>query len=182
MEKTAFAQLLRRHRDRVFSHAWYVLRNREDAEDVVQEVFSRLWTHGDGVDPDRASAWILRVAHNACIDTVRRRRPHSGTETLESECAAGASDDPWNPADPEQAFAFHEAQKSLLDAMECLPEMSRSLLLLHYFQGLPYETVGEIAGMSTNAVKVAIHRARKSLKRVLVLKNPDWVEERTAGP
>jgi len=175
MDGVVFHNLLRKHRDRVFSHAWYVLRNREDAEDVTQEVFVKLWEHGKEIDPGKTEAWIMRVTHNACIDCCRRRsRKQKRQRDLEAEGAADAA--AWRPQewDPEGAFEWTETQRILLSAMDELPASVRSLLLMHYFQDMPMDRIGEAVGMSESAVKVAVHRGRKKLKKALIKRNPEW--------
>ena len=71
---TAFEGLAERYQDRIFSFARYLLSNREEAEEVTQEVLIRLWRHQDGLDLERVGSWILRVTRNACYDLLRSRR------------------------------------------------------------------------------------------------------------
>jgi RNA polymerase sigma factor (sigma-70 family) len=179
MTDQAFHSVLQKHRDRVFSHACYFLRNREDAEDVTQEVFIRLWTHWQRVDPEKVDVWIMKVAHNLCIDCCRRRARMRREETpiLDAPDSLGVRTRD-NDCDPERALDRSEVTESLLKAMAELPDETRGLLLLNYFQGLSHEEIGNVLGMSPNAVKVAIHRGRKKLKEVLMRKHPEWVEER----
>jgi RNA polymerase sigma-70 factor, ECF subfamily len=172
MDHAAFQKLLKKHQDDVFSHAYYFLRNREDAEDVAQEVFVKLWKYGSAVDEAKAGAWLMRVTHNQCIDCHRRR------SKVRNAAGAGRDGSPANriadenSADPETEFELTQKQQALLSAVQNLPETPRSLLLLHYFQDLSLESIGEIMGMSTGSVKVAIHRGRKRLKEVLAGQNP----------
>src|SRR5215208_4942424 len=97
---TAFEDTAQKYRRRVYSFARYLLSNREEAEDVTQEVLLRLWRHQDGVDEERLVAWLLRVTRNACYDLLRKRRSESaaGIEpTLDEERArnvATADPDP----------------------------------------------------------------------------------------
>src|SRR5258705_114139 len=72
---TAFDDTAHRYRGRVYSFARYLLSNREEAEDVTQEVLLRLWRHQDGLEEERLGSWLLRVTRNACYDLLRRRRP-----------------------------------------------------------------------------------------------------------
>ena len=160
--------MLETHRDRVFSYSLYALRDREDAEDVTQEVFLRLWRLGDRLDLHNAEAWLIRVANNLCIDHARRRktvRKHLGrpeTETLEH---LPQNTSTWN--DPEVALGRNESQRHLLDAMGTLPEEARNIMLMHYFQGLKLQDIAATLGKKTSTVKVQVHRARKALRLVL---------------
>jgi RNA polymerase sigma-70 factor (ECF subfamily) len=72
----AFEQTAARHRDRIFTFACYCLGNREEAEDVTQEVLIRLWKNLDSLEEPRIVPWLIHVTRNACIDTLRRRRTY----------------------------------------------------------------------------------------------------------
>ena len=139
----------------------------------------KLWNHGNSVDENKAHAWLMRVTHNQCIDCYRRRIRirYSGDAAVDGfhETSAARLD---TSADPESEIELSETQQALLEAMERLPTTTRSLLLMHYFEDLPLERIGEIMGMSTNAVKVAIHRGRKSLKGMLEKQHSDLIGER----
>lgn len=71
-----FRKICERHRDRIFTFACYYLGNREDAEDVTQEVLLRLWENWRSIEPEGLPAWITRVARNACLDALRRRHSY----------------------------------------------------------------------------------------------------------
>ena len=70
-----YRQATEQHRQRIYAFAYYSLRAKEDAEDVTQEVFIKLWQHWQKVDHGKLGAWLMRVAHNAVIDYVRKQRP-----------------------------------------------------------------------------------------------------------
>lgn len=167
MDAALYTNLLAEHRDRVFSRALYVLRDREDAEDVTQEAFLRLWRQGGEVAPDRIAGWLLRVVHNLCIDQTRRRKvvrsrfgqpEHDLTEQLPATGPA---------ADPAAGLALDERQQVLLDALATLPAETRSVMMMHYFEGLRLQDIAAALGKTESAVKVQVHRARKSLRAVL---------------
>jgi RNA polymerase sigma-70 factor (ECF subfamily) len=165
MDATTYTRLLQEHRDRVFSRALYVLRDREDAEDVTQEAFLRLWKSGDEVPADRAGFWLQRVVHNLCIDTTRRRkviRTHFGRP--DTEVAARL---PAKPAGTEQRLEMDDRQRQLLDAMAALTPETRSVMMMHYFQGMKLREIAEALGKTVTALKVQIHRARHTLRPVL---------------
>lgn len=73
--RAVYLQAIDQHRHRVLSFARYSLRVREDAEDVTQEVFIKLWQHWHKIDHEKLGAWLMRVAHNCVIDHVRKQRP-----------------------------------------------------------------------------------------------------------
>lgn len=166
MRRVLFKRFLGEHESRVFGYAFYFLHNREDAEDVTQEVFLRLWRYWDRVDRDRMAAWVMRVTHNCCIDWIRSKKTSVLQQRSRVDVDALVSNADGD-SDPESQYVLTEEQKVLLDAMETLPEKTKSMLLLHYFQGLKYEEIGEILDTKVSTVKVAVHRGRKVLRDVL---------------
>ena len=100
MRTASFTQLLESNRDRVFRQALYCLRDPDDAQDVTQDVFVKLWHKGDGIEPGKAPGWLMAVTHNLCIDLIRRRRTqrdnlgYPDPEALLRLPAAGSAGDP----------------------------------------------------------------------------------------
>jgi len=161
MKRTFFQQVLREHRDRVFSHALYSLRDRDDAEDVTQEVFLRYWRTDPDVPDDRIGAWLTRVVHNLCIDHTRRRktiRAYFGRPDPDAMERLVAS------APDHQSDSL---SSEVMAAMEALSPETRSIVLMHYEQGLKLREIADLLDANVNSLKVRIHRARKTLREVL---------------
>jgi len=168
MNQQTFTEILAAHRDRIYSTALYSLRNREDAEDVTQEAFLRLWRSADMVDPDKIPAWLTRVVHNLCID--KSRRDQTQLRRLgrpDTEVTQSLPSSPGLLADQENGLLLAERQQKLLAAMDTLTAESRSVMLLHYFQDMTLSEIGEALGKSVSALKVRLHRARRSMHQVL---------------
>lgn len=168
MNADTYKNAVLENKDRVFGHAAYLLRSQEDAEDATQEVFVRLWKHRDRVVGQSVRAWLMRTAHNLCIDLLRQRQANrsrmgSGAGAEVDAVAAGAD----RRSDPWQSYEFTRKQEELLSAMETLPPKTRSMLLLHYFHGLKYEAIAEILETKVGAVRVAVHRGRRALRDLL---------------
>ncbi len=164
MDAATYTHLLQEHRDRVFSRALYVLRDREDAEDVTQEAFLRLWRSGTDVPADRAGFWLQRVVHNLCIDQTRRRkvvRAHFGNP--DAEAVEGLVD----PAGHGWSEGLDDRQHALLEAMATLSAETRSVMMMHYYQGMKLREIADILGKTVAALKVQIHRARTTLRPLL---------------
>jgi len=165
MKKKQYQNIVNEHKNRIFNYAFYYLKNREDAEDVTQDVFIRLWNNWQELDRKKATAWLLKVTYNRCIDIVRRRKNYENRMqnsvhyTIENDLV---SQDPLSR--PDQNLEFSDTQQSLLAAMDLLPENTKSILLLHYFEGLQYRTIGEILDLNVGAVKTAVHRGKKILR------------------
>ncbi len=168
MEKTAYIKLLSEHRDRIYSHALYSLRDAEDAADITQETFLRLWRYQEPLTSKQAKAWLIRVCHNLCIDQTRRRKTvrtyfgvpdHDAVDNLKS--AVGTD------VDPEARLQKKQQQEILLNSMAILPAETRSIMMLHYFQELKIQEIAELLGLKASTIKVRLHRARHSLKQHL---------------
>lgn len=178
MKKSAFQKILRDHKDRLYGYALYFLRDRDEAEDVVQEVCIKLWEKWDSVDRNRRTAWMMRVAHNQCIDVIRRRKMSVNVQTEKKrDMQAAYQVDSKGDGHPEAQLELAETQKVLLSALDTLPEQTKSMMLMHYFQGLKYEEIGEVLNAKLSTVKVAVHRGRKALKEVLSEHYPERVGE-----
>jgi len=165
MKHSTFTELLESHRDRVYTQALYSLRERRDAEDVTQEAFLRLWRQGGEVPADKVAPWLAHVTRNLCIDQCRRRaaaRRHLGVadpDAMDSLAStAGADDDPLRNLD------LDDRQRQLVDALQTLPAETRSVMLMHYYEGRKLADIAVALGKSVSAVKVQVHRARHSLR------------------
>lgn len=167
MDAATYTRLLCEHRDRVYSRALYVLRDREDAEDVTQEAFLRLWQQGDGIDPQKIAGWLARVVHNLCIDQTRRRKVVRTRFGRPDPAAADLLPAGGALGDPEWSLRLDQRQQLVLDAMATLPAETRSVMMMHYFQGLRLQDVAAALGKTETAIKVQVHRARRSLRAVL---------------
>jgi RNA polymerase sigma-70 factor (ECF subfamily) len=174
MKKSSFEKILHEQKDRVFSYVFFMLGNREDAEDVTQEVFTRLWENLGEIDRKRHRAWIMRVAHNRCIDMARERKKYGyDSMDLDRFKIRDAMKKPGSQTDPESDFEFRNTQRALLRAIKDLPAETRSMLILHYYQGMKYKTIGEMFKKKVNTVKVEVHRGRKRLKEILTDEFPE---------
>jgi len=168
MKQQTYTEILANHKNRVYSHALYSLRDAHDAEDVTQEVFLKLWDRYEEIDPLKVAGWLTRVTHNLCIDQARRRRAqltnfgHPDPDAVESLTA-----DPGAMGDPEYSLHLDQRQQALLDALATLTPETRSVMIMHYFQDMTLRDIGAVLGKSVSALKVQIHRARKRLRLVL---------------
>ena len=172
MQKETYIKLLKEHQNRVYSVALYSLRDAEDAADITQETFLRLWRYEGDLNSNQAKAWLLRVCHNLCIDHSRRRKTvrtyfgvpdNEAVDQLKSKTVSGE--------DPSENLHQKEQQEALLKSMNILPEETRSIMMLHYFQDLKIQEIAGLLGMKASTIKVRLHRARKALRRHLTESN-----------
>lgn len=155
MDRSQFNQCVEQYADRLFRFAFSSLRNREEAEDVVQESFARVWEKRGDVDFAKAKSYLFTTAHHAMIDEVRHRQHFASTEEpLPTE------------AKTEQNL-YPDVNDILHKALATLPEAQRNALLLRDYEGYSYQEIGDITGMSEAQVKINIFRARTALKNKL---------------
>ena len=131
------------------------LRHEEDARDVVQSAFEKLWRSRTEVDNSKCKSFLFTVAYNGMIDHLRKvRRVHLKEEFRE---------------DTRVSDRQHTNTKEVLErALARLSETQRSLVLLKDYEGYSYEEIGKIMNLSESQVKVYLHRARLQLKDYIV--------------
>ncbi len=164
MTTTEFQAAVLEHKDRVHGYARNILRDPEDAKDVAQECLVRLWRHRDRVEPGAACrSWLLRAAHNLCIDRLRRRS---------SRPELARDDDAEDPADgrpgPDRLASSSQLAARLERALLDLDHRDRAIVLLREVEGLGYEEIAETLGLKMGTLKATLHRAREKLRHALV--------------
>jgi len=157
--RALYQQAIDQHRHRVYSFAQYSLRVREDAEDVTQEVFIKLWQHWRKVDHAKLSAWLMRVAHNAVIDHVRKQRPQQANLDRYAEVEEQAAEQTEESRRDQDVFKRH-----LQAAIRELNDPFRSIVIMRDIQGMSYEEIQGSLELSASQVKVYLHRARRKLR------------------
>ncbi len=163
MRRREFDAAVAEHGRKVFTLAAYLLGNREEAEDVVQEVLVRLWKRGGEVTPERIGAWLLRVTRNACIDAIRRR-PAGVRLALDGDAV---NDLQTRGPGPDALANAAQIGRRILDALQSLSEPGRSVVILREVQGLSYQEIGDALDMSIGNVRVTLHRGREKLREEL---------------
>ena len=171
----AWEQLVRRCQGRVYGLAWHYLGNVEDARDVTQEAFVRVYRQLDAFEGGRFMAWLLRITRNLCLDQLRRRKARPPAEDLradEDEAAAAASTAP----DPEQVWLTDVRKRTLHAALARLSGASREMILLKEIQGLRLQEIAGLLGLPIGTVKSRSSRARVELARQVVAVDPSYAD------
>lgn len=149
----AFEALMRQHERLVLGTAFRLVGNLEDAKDISQEVFLKLYRQmGKSDTPQAVPAWLYRVTVNTCLDHRRRHRVTEPVETIEEQAASGN--------DPQAASAEAERRRVLLLSLRTLPEKERAALVLRDLEGLSTEEVARALGSSVATVRSQISKAR----------------------
>ena len=150
--------LIETYGETLYRVAIAVVRNREIAEDIVQEVLVRAWTSMPSWDGDVPIRWARTVTKNAALSALRysKSRPSTSLE----------ADDPLLPATPgvDDEFARTEGTNAMWSALGRLDEESRLLLVLHEVDKLSYDEIAATTELTTSAVKSKIYRARLALR------------------
>lgn len=148
---------------RVYTFALYMLRRREDAEDVTQEVLVRLWQNRTTVSSDGMNAWVMRVTRNLVIDVARRRRARAAvmSDGPAAEMAAGFVTSHHRTDDDARR---RELREGLEEALSTLDEPYRSIVVMREIQGFAYEEIAEATQLPLGTVKAYLHRARRRLR------------------
>lgn len=159
-DRHAYAEVVRRHARPLAAFAWRMLGNESEAQDIVQETFLRLWMQAQRWDSQKSalSTWLHRIAHNLCIDSLRKLRASSDEDIAE------LLDD---RESAEQEVSRESRQVQLHAAVAALPERQRSALILTHFQSLSNKEVAEILDTSVDALESLLSRARRTLKHRL---------------
>jgi RNA polymerase sigma-70 factor, ECF subfamily len=160
-DRQAFKNLVVMHQQKVFLLAYSLLRNREDATDVVQETFMRLFQKLDAYEPGKNfQGWLLRIAKNLCVDYYRknygRRREHESDRSLEDiDPAAPPGDRSPGGFDLRQAFSR---------ALARLAERQRLVFVMKHYNGLDYREIAQVLDISTGTVKSLHFKAVRNLR------------------
>ncbi len=171
-DETACRRLLDRHLGPVVAFAARILGDAVEAEDVAQESILALWLRASRWRPGeaRVSTWLHRVAKNACIDRLRRRR----------EVALEAAGDPRDPmVDPGAGAEFERRERAAIvaRAIAVLPERQRIALVLAYYQDLGNIEAAAVMEIGVEALESLLARARRRLREELASRRPELLGE-----
>jgi len=167
-DQSAFGELMTRYEKQVYHQALRLLSNPEDAADITQEVFIKVWRSLPSFQGDSSfSTWLYRLTDNAAIDLIRKEKKRRGDASLDDE------EYQWDSllADPnsvpERELEKQELRRSVAEGLAKLSEEHRQVLVLREINGLSYEEIGQILGLTPGTVKSRIARARLALAKLL---------------
>ncbi|MCP5113565.1 MAG: sigma-70 family RNA polymerase sigma factor [bacterium] len=149
--------LFERHSGPLFNFLWRMTGNREQSEDLVQDVFFRVLKYRHTFRDDaQFSTWLYRIARNAHVDLLRKRKPETTLDTDEQLLPA--------PATQERDLLRDQDTALLLKALKSLPEDKRELLVLSRIQRLRSNQIAEILSCTAGSVRTRVHRAVADLR------------------
>jgi RNA polymerase sigma-70 factor, ECF subfamily len=171
-DEQSFALLLQRYRSPLVNFLYRMVRNREQAEDLAQEVFIRVYrARADYVPSAKFTTWLFRIATNLALNSVRDTRHQRMEVSLDAPVSADAEDGDERTLDvadkrPDiEQHLVEEARKEMIrHAIDKLPEKQRAAVLLHKYQELDYGEIAKILACSESALKSLLFRAYESLR------------------
>ena len=166
-DQLAWEALVRRNQARVYGLALHYVRDAEEARDLAQEVFVRIYTKlGSLPDDGIFLPWLLRLTRNICIDHLRRRkvRPVPAARRVEEP-----GPDPVDPGPtPEQAWVAGDRRRLVHRALQRLSDVNREIIMLKEIQGLKLEEIAALLDLPLGTVKSRSNRARVELARAVI--------------
>lgn len=169
-DRGAFAELVELYKDKIYHLAYRMLYNRQEAEDIVQETFLRVYKNLGRFDANQKfSTWIFRIGTNLCIDRLRRRRKTYSldAEVTDSEGVNGYGMLSDKEPGPEGELVLSETKQQIHKAIDALPEKYKSIVILRYMHDLSLQEIGDILHMPVTTVKTRVHRGREFLRKKL---------------
>ena len=155
MTEREYNECVNTYADNVYRFILKNLRHEEDARDVVQTAFEKMWRHRDEIDATKSKSYLFTVAYRQMIDHIRKVKRIQLKDEFNAEAKV-------------QNRPVNNLKKILDEALKRLSETQRSLVLLKDYEGYSYDEIGRITGLSESQVKVYLHRARVQLKEYLV--------------
>jgi RNA polymerase sigma-70 factor, ECF subfamily len=168
-DRPAFSELWERHSSTAFKVAYRITRNRDDAEDVVQDAWMKAYVHLKTFDGRaKFSTWLTRIVVNSALMILRRKRAHPETSM---EVTDGETWQHWEVADPtkdvEELYVRHERLERLRRAICRLQPNLRNVIEIHQSNDNSVKEIAHLAGISVPATKSRLLRARTILRRAL---------------
>ncbi|MBX3240091.1 MAG: RNA polymerase sigma factor [Chitinophagaceae bacterium] len=154
MTEKEYNECVNEYADNVYRFIYKNLRNEEDARDVVQSAFEKMWRNRETIDYAKSKSFLFTVAYNQMIDHIRKEK----RVVLKEEFRESAG----------IVLPGNDIKRVLEQALDRLNETQKSLVMLKDYEGYSYEEIGKITGLSESQVKVYLHRARVQLKEYLV--------------
>lgn len=140
--------------DGVYRFILHHLRDKDEAKDVVQDAYEKLWMTYDTVNYEKVKSWLFTTAYRTMVDKIRRGKR---SERMEEHHLGGMT----------EHKPYTGVKEILREALDQLPEIQKSVIMLRDYEGYSYQEIGQITDLSESQVKVYIFRARNSIKEYI---------------
>jgi len=166
--KECYREIVSRYQKKLFVYVYHLLGNKEETEDILQNVFVKTFNSIKHFDIKRKfSSWIYRIAHNESVNYLKRKsrkRFVSWEDVSTSKDKLETSSDEESPDD---LWLKKELRKEVQDALDKLPQKYREVLVLRYFLNKTYDEMSDILGKPANTIGTLLNRAKKKLSQVI---------------
>ncbi len=178
-DTSCFKSLVKRYQNRIYSAAYRVLGNKEEAEEVVQETYLKVHQNLAQFEAKASfSAWIFRIAHNICMNTLRSHKRNQTLDALSIDPTSPFQDEDGGNSqvvsqladpkpNPSESLVLDERRKYLEASLSQLPEAQRMAIILCDMEGFSYEEIADIVGTNLGTVRSRIFYARQKLRELL---------------
>jgi len=154
MTTQEYNRCVEQHADGLYRFILSNIRNEEDAKDIVQETFAKMWEHSKNVNSEKGKSYLFTAAYHNMIDKIRKEKRYTPIED-QHKTSFGSGEQ------------YTGIQEILHEAINRLPEIQRAVILLRDYEGYSYQEIGKMTQLSTSQVKVYIFRARSFLKKYI---------------
>lgn len=175
----AFGQLVDRYQQKVYNIAFRMTNSHEDALDLAQESFLRIYRAIASYKGESAfSTWVFRIASNVCLDEMRKKKRQPRIALSTDSLVAGEEGDyaiefaSGEASNPEQHLLQGEMRREITQALNTLSEEHRVVLVLRDIEGYSYEEIADMLGVNIGTIKSRLNRARLALREVLTVREP----------
>ena len=157
--KQVFNDIVKTYSERLYWHVRRMVNSHEDADDLLQEIFLKIWT---ALPSFRGEAqlftWVYRIATNETLNWLRREKVRAALRftSIDAEMERRIDSDPF--------FDGDAADRALSKAVAKLPEKQRQVFILRYYDEMPYEQMSEVLGTSVGALKASYHLAQEKVR------------------
>jgi RNA polymerase sigma-70 factor (ECF subfamily) len=168
---STFEAVFQDYRKMVFKTAYLMTSSKEEAEDIMQEVFVSVWRSRKTFNPEKGklTTWIYRITVNRCLSRRRKRKP--ALLSLEEKTIDLPDTKP--EEQPEEVLVTRLEYEKLIKAMDALDSRHRSVLVLRYFNDLSYDEIARVTGVPLGTVKSRISQALRSLRARMSTRQPE---------
>lgn len=164
-DELAWEVLVRKHQGRVCAMAYGYVGDQDEARDLAQEIFVRIYRSLDTcADPERFDYWLTSIARNACLDHLRRRKARPPRQDIPAEDMTALSD---GRPTPEEDWVRSSRRKMVYRALQELSEINREMILLKDIQDMSLEEIAALLELPLGTVKSRSSRARVELAQVI---------------
>ena len=166
LKEKAFTEILKKYQERLYWHIRRMVIDHDDSDDLVQDVFIKVWKNLAGFRSDaQLYTWMYRIATNECITFLNKKKQKNNIslDDVSYELADTLADSAY--------FNGDAAQRKLQEAILTLPDKQRMVFNMKYFDDMKYEEMSQVVGTSVGALKASFHLAVKKIEAFLLTKD-----------